>query len=772
MKPQFLSGFTAVALAFACAAPPLRGEHWSAWSEKTPGTPFVVRFEPYADTHWRKFSSSDVKNHSDMIKRLEFPGEVVFEAAESAEAKTASAIAPGTPLRFTVEIVDVDIANSGAPKINKSENFAANPQFPFGLPTGRAAAPYETSEVLAAAPAPGSSVRVVAHVPDIWRAGSWKSMVTRLRWRVTSADGRREFARGVIPTAIEQSEMRYGHDRNGIVIETGIASKIDWGDRNYQSTPLTPEAWPMMIADVDCMLFDTVGFGKFFGGDKAAASKFVTRARLAGVELLAHGTETKEAVRAAGATSEPEILVPIRSCKNDFGGNNGTKINNSAINANLSSKYAAHGKKLEEEIASNDRKLEPARIPVATLGRDQKSFVTASYAFLLAFALGAVAVLVRHFAFSRGEARIAMWRALPVWSVACALFGFIALPRLLDRRPYADVTEWRYGIDGIGEALCIADGRFQSFSSRPSSWKVPADAFFRAKFSNMNRSSWTVKNGMKTVRDDTAGVITTRLPDRTPGETEHVTAMRFAPHDPAVSISPDPDFDFEECLRETLANFKLATVESDPDAHQRLAKLLGRWTTAGNTPPWNDDTPAPSRTVTAHGNFSGVYAFAGGSWYALGAMTNGEERVLDKSLRVTGGMTVTGKTYNSLFENAPFNIMSDELVRFANAWLARDKKNGSSAASHATVHAEPEECDNEDGFTNDIVETNHAQSNKDSAAEFSTNDIRNFVGQIDAAFVFAIEDAGSGGATFLSPEVPAGDAARVTARIVHVEVFP
>ena len=364
-------------------------------------------------------------------------------------------------------------------------------------------------------------------------------------------------------------------------------------------------------------------------------------------------------------------------------------------------------------------------------------------------------LLVRFFALRKGEARLAVWSALPLWSAACAAFALFVLPRFLDRRPYADVTEWRYAHAGSREAFCTAIGRSQTFSASPSVWSVPPDAWFTGNSVGAGRFGHyvTERDGIQTVTFGGDRVFAS-LPPRKRGEPEITFACRFAPHESPVSISPDPDFDREAFLGVAGMGATpvegAAAAEPDPKAVAALRATLTDWTT-GTLPARHAVRPAPARSVTAHQDLDAVYAFVRGCWYALGPMAAGETRALDNSMRVSRGMDVSGKPWENLFASAPFAVADGRIKRYANAWLA--------TADPGKEPAGGDDRDDDDPFPK--TET------------FWAAGIADVVGRLGSAAVVALKNAGPEDGPFLRPELPegAGESA-VTGRIAFMEVFP
>ena len=727
--PFTSAGVCAVLLA---AASPTRAERWGAWRE-LPDAPLVARFEPSIDTRLPVFQSDNLASYANLFARIPFPGTLVVEAAAG-----DAGVAPGTALRIVVEAVSVDMDRSGAPKAPKDAHFASNPLLPFALPSGASRPPFATVVFNVEAPDAGEVARIPVLLPFL----TWRDMdgIVRVRWSAAEAGSGRVLARGVLPCAFS----RYEGGRTPMTLVATGDGRAHGSGNVCRPTPATWTAWPTLASDIAKGVFDGAGLDAAFGAaPEGSASNFLARARLVGISLVSRDP-------AAAMPEGRDVLVPQMQGNSS----DGEPLSQTHVGRwhDVYSDPADPARAALE--AANEALLEPARIPGAALGRPYAPFAVATVVFLALFAIGAVAILVRHFALRRGEARLAVWRALPLWSAASAVVAFLALPRMLDRRPYADVTEWRYGFADSDEAFCIAQARAQSFAATPSSWSIPGDAWF---FVGPNFFSHARDPGKVFSNGGEAGRPGVTLPPRLRGEEESIMACRFAPHRSPVSLTSDPALDVRALTREALLAPEAEV--SDSALRDVLARMLGDWSAPPSGPPWSDarPRPAPERSVTAAADLDGVFVWACGSWYALGPMKRGETRALAPERRIWRGMDLHDKPWKNLFDDAPFALAANDVTTFANAWLAQ--------SANATRKAD------DGGVNGDGGDDGKAAAV--ALSHYDAREIARLVRKLGSAFVVAIQNAGFADAPFLAPEFPGGPGTgRTTGRIVYMEVFP
>lgn len=763
MTTRFSPPLLAAVLLCAMAPPQSRGERWSAWKE-SPDAPFTARFEASADFRSRKFSDSDLFHFADIHQKSRFPGDIVVEvaAANPDSPDEPPAVAPGTPVVIVVEAVAVDSDHDGSPVVPHDGHYVSNPFLPFSLPSGTAEKPVVSVSVPATAPERGGSVRVPLFFPALYHRGI--GSVLRVRWSVAPASGGAPFARGVLPCAF--SVWKDNGRRTTVHARADGNARLP--DSAAKATPLTFDSWPEIVSDIGEIAFDGSGFDAAFGeGTGRDAAEFAARARIAGVELSAVDAGGRAKLRAAGARETPDIAVPWFSIYS--GGTEFQLFSSSEIGA-----YNGGGSADCEAFAEDERKMESARIPGGSLGRNAAAFAAATAVFLLAFAAGAVAILVRFFAFRKGEARLAVWRVLPLWAVGCTVFGLFVLPRFLDRRPYADVTEWRYGISGLGESLCIADGRMLSFRPGTAAWNAPSGASFMDPLHGHWSALAGENGGVELELGRKGGRDRFSMAPEQAGELRDICAFRFAPHDSPVSITPDPQVDPEEFAARIAAGPPERKEDAGKDAPDDFMDVLFDWTT-----PARIHSRVPDRTVTASENLDGVFVFARGCWYSLGPMSAGETRALDKSQIVLKGLRTFGKPYENLFSSAPFAIAASDVKTCANAWLVACGPGSRRQAACDPALDPTDEAGHSVKNLAGIFEQVDSDDGNDAAAAaaalgaMSPGKIAETAAKFGSAVVVAVKNATADDPPFLVPEFHGGPGSgKTTGRIVFMEVFP
>ena len=728
-------------------APPLHAEPWRAW-ETAPDAPLAATFEASADTRRRDFvRNADGDGYASVYERTPCPGDLVLSPAAGGSPRVRS---------VRVETAFVPGPKTQPPVLPKSAYYESNPFLPFSVPAG-SADPWVFSVTATFPDDAAWPLRVPVRLPT----GYWWTLELgterfRVRWEARDAAGA-VVARGVLPDAFETS----GRGSSDVTLDAR-GDRMPAKSKSARATPGTWNAWPFLASSAVDVFFDEPSLRDAFGADDAAAVRFLRRAALLGVGT----TGVPRYWTGAPDLARTRPLAAAEMFGRSRGNDHVWSFSQTTPGSRRHWDKDALDKRNEAE-----RQLEPARVPDATLGRKTRPFFGATVLFMVAFAVGTALLLVRFFALRRGEARLAVWRALPLWCAAAAAFALLALPLFLDRGPHADVTEWRYGWPDAPEELRLAEGRFHSFDAASSSWMVPVEAWFYA-IADAHREK-VPGTGPEEKIDFAAGVRELRLSERTRGKRETARAAMFAPHDgPAVEISPDPDARASDFLWAVEAPAAEAAAPL-PSGRESFRRLLRDWT-CGDP---DRRSRVPERTVTARRDYAAVWVFARGHWYALGPMKAGETRALDLSQRVQDGMDASDKPYDNLFAHAPFALDMNRIVPVAESWLARDAK-----ARGELVEEEPAEEIAEvtqivvNGQTIELPRKNteFAFAQKKEAPHPVT---REFLDRLDDAFAVALEapPEGASGRTaaqslFLAPAL--GARGEISSRIVHVEVLP
>lgn len=636
-----ISSFLAAAIAAAsvAGAKPLLAENWRHWRPSPDDVRVEAELSPWLDSRMRGFNRNDYRRYTSFFALAAHPGEVVLKPG-------SRPLAGDGPFTLRVEVVPVPRKRAGIPVISESDHYAENPFLPFNPPTGRCDAPVFASETVfpkgAAFP-----LRAAFQMPDfrsMYSAWPADETVLRVRWRL--ADDAGIVGSGVLDEAFGMGRQLYwgsGDARKILAIspQPDAAGK-DRPDESLFATPSLPEAWPAIAEGADEIVFDAPFIDANFPGAEAFG-KFAGRAALLDVAIRRLDESGDDPEISVAVPHLHPLVVPCLKNDGRHAANGKVAFGDAWQDVLLYPMWRRSCdsdevcERFKEHQAKDEKFLEKARIPGATLGRDQRWYVAVTVLFMLAFAVGTGVLLVRHFAFRRGEARLAVWRALPVWCVASAVFALIVVRPLLDRSPRADVTEWRYSVCGMPEEIRIDVGRAQSFLKSPADWTFPSDGWFGPA---------SMKRRCAVRADIAAGTQTLAGAPRVVGDLEEVCTMRFAPRDGSpVSVSPD-----KSPRPETPADFK---------------KALSGWLFVSL------DRPAPKREVTANRDFDAVWVYAGRQWYSLGPMGKGETVALDASRRVWQGMDLVGKPYANLFANAPLAMRTAAVVSEAERWMAK-----------------------------------------------------------------------------------------------------
>ena len=708
------------------AAPALRAESWSDWATAS-DAPLRARFEPFADTREPSFSRGDPSGYADLYAETAHPGDLVLE-----RTPWGGTLPPG-PLEVRVESVRVPRNQTNLPQLSSNEHHAENPHLPFPPPAGTAQEAVFVS-VRRTDAAPAFPLRVPVRLTDErtgWRLSDDVGAFTRVRWEVRDASGA-TVARGVLPEA-------FGRDVRFVAAldaTTETEPPALAGVTAARPTPATETAWAFLSDGIRDTFLD-VG-SPLAEDDPEGFARFVRRSRLLGIQTRATDLPVVRYLSEAGAGPGRDILR--------FGTDHSRSHVQTLAESFPGSRYGDSTDPAAREAAE---KLAPARIPGPGLGRSVGPFLTVTTLFLLVYAVGAGVILIRHFAFRRGERRLAVWRALPLWSVVCSAFALFVLPLAPDRAPRADITEWRFGVAGLPEALTVADGRAHTFSSEPTVWSIPSDGWF-APFSwssgerNSRARPWAVQT-----LDDASGALTMRGPEGERGESESVRAMRFAPHESPVDLSPDPDARAED-FRQMLPRPKDDVDAPSAETEAAWTALLLDWTARGSRALLR----TPSRTVTAREDLDGVWVFARGQWYTVGPMKAGASAALapEMRLRAAPAADVLKDGSQSLFDVAPFLVDLSGVVPVAEAELARltgtERTQSSSGDGGESYESSPA--------------PKPASLVPDEA----------FLERLGSAFVVAVRP-GAGGRTCLRPVAEeGGEPFSEEGRIVWMELFP
>ena len=607
---------------------------WSDWVSKD-GDTLTGSFVPWADSRQQEFNRLLYGYASLHYPFSPFVGELVLSPGPGTDG---DGTALKEPLLLIVETVVLPQGRAGAPSVANDAHYASNPFLAFGTPPGESGEAVFTfsSFFPAGTPLPLRAPVFAASVPLSTRriGGGYGDLLMRLRWKVLDQGGA-TVASGIIPDAFS-ARSGFAWKSVELFAWKGEKDSSSRGSDTALATDASFRAWPMLARGVKSLSLDAGIIDRVFGDDSKAFAAFLRRARLVGVKVAFDEAASQSPVvkSAVAEVSREPVIIRLDSESSRWTYVLSGEAPCTQPGSYQDAAFAAHQTQDEEMIA-------PARMPGDTLGRDTTAYAAATCLFMLLFAIGTAALLIRFFAKRRGEARLAVWTALPAWCVAASAVVFLVVRPLLDRAPRADVTEWRFAIAGEPEELRVECGRAHSFSRSPAVWTMAADGWF---------AEGSICKGASITRGIPAGRMTLSGGPLVRGELEEVVAMRFTPRAGwPVSITADPD--------------------AHPATPHEFSALLRGWLR------WSLDVKTPLREVTADADFSGVWVFTRGLWYGLGPMKKGETRKLDASMRIWQGINLSRKAYTTLFMKSPFSVRAgrDDITKKAEAWLAAAK---------------------------------------------------------------------------------------------------
>ena len=623
---------------FVAAASVLGAPRWSDWISKD-GDVLSGSFVPWADSREQDFIRQ-LRGYASLHYSISpFVGELILSPGPGTDGDGATL---KETVLLVVETVVLPEGRAGAPSVANDAHYALNPFLAFVTPPGEAGETVFTfsSFFPAGSPLPLRAPVFAASVSlstKIRNAGDYGDSLLRVRWKALDKSGA-TVASGIIPDAFS---TRSGFAGKSVELfawrgEKGSSSR---GSDTALATDASFHAWPMLARGVKSLSLGAGIIGRVFGNDSKAFAAFLRRARLVGVEVAFDEVAAQSPVvkSAVAEIARESVIIGLDSESHRWTHSlSGEAPCTQPCQYSDSPAFEAHKPQDEEMIA-------PARMPGDTLGRDTGAYAAATSLFMLLFAVGTAALLIRFFAKRRGEARLAVWTALPAWCAAASAVVFLAVRPLLDRAPRADVTEWRFAIAGEPEELRVECGRAHSFSRTPAAWTMAPDGWFAEE---------AICEGASIIRGIPAGRMTLSGRPLVRGELEKVVAMRFAPHvERPLSITADPD--------------------AHPATPREFSMLLKGW--LGSL-----DVETPLREITAAADFAGVWVFTRGLWYGLGPMKKGETRKLDASMRIWQGADLTRKAYTTLFMKSPFSVRDGraDITKKAEAWLAAAKDDG------------------------------------------------------------------------------------------------
>ena len=524
--------------ALAACAVSARAETWGDWMERRGDAPLAAEYRPGWAVEAREKKSSTRSEDFVEVNRG-YDGDLVFTLAEGAEA-------PKGPLEICLLH---SVAGPG--EMNWPGEGAIPSDFePMALPEarpGRAVAE-EIRTVPAVFP-----LRVPVTLPAAaYSSASWRDRRPSAlfpRYEVRDADGR-VLCRGVLPGRglAERSRSLVGTSEDDEAIK-----QVTENSATAERVGDLPEEMAA-YRQVHSIWF-TEGLWKKMEGREALGRRLL----LSGVRL----------------TGETDLVLRVRAALGT--GKNGQAVGGAAIPSSLGSQGdfslrtldlaqpgCGHGKEKVEREASlfeNEANL---------FGKDRDAYLALTLGSLLVFAGGTATIRGVVFLRRKGERRVAIWWALPAWTAACFAGTWLGGALVLDRRPRADVTEYRLALAGWPEMHCRAVASAMTFEPGRPTWRLPSGAVPHVRESG-RLDGWWARWDAEIAPDG----VRMRLPRKLSGTTLKLEAGWFEP-----------------------TAYPIVLEDGTPDA--------------------------PGRWAVATEDVDGAYALAEGHWRDLGAMKVGE----------------------------------------------------------------------------------------------------------------------------------------------------
>ena len=256
---------------------------------------------------------------------------------------------------------------------------------------------------------------------------------------------------------------------------------------------------------------------------------------------------------------------------------------------------------------------------------DLDPYLTWTLASLLVFAAGVAGILAVVFFRHKGERRVAVWWALPAWTALCAAGIWTGGTLFLERRPRADVTEYRLVMAGWPEMHCRAVATAMTFEPGRPEWKLPPSAIvYGRKYGQLD--GWWKREDV----ERSADALRMRLSREPTGTRLEMEAGWFEPASTPVALE-------------------------------------------------NGTAEAPGRWIVASEDVDGVYVLAEGKWRALGPMKAGDRldplarRILEyNSLpgfpKALSG-AFTGYHWGQLCRNPEHHHLPDQKLPMKHDWI-------------------------------------------------------------------------------------------------------
>lgn len=477
---------------------PARGETWADWMAPPASAPLVAEFQPgWKWETWWQSSEYHSKAEDCLEPNHGYEGDLVFGVRPGAET-------PPGPLQVHLSYAVASPAEMNWAQWDQSPNGFVPAVLPTAVP--RAAALEETRTVPAEFP-----LRVPVIMP--WNCRSPMAFGNRHpaglfgRYEVFDAVGR-ELCRGLLSahklsgsvtslTGIPNAEEALEQDSHS----SGSLARVD-------DLPAEMAAYRQVRG-----IWFTEALWQTMGGREALLRRLLLSGiRFSGTPALV------ERIRTTLGTG-PDGLVPGAAAAS---GTWDLRNDLSLRQLNLWSGQADRKTGREKCIFEND---------VDLFGADRTAYLIWTLAGVLAFSLGVVVLLAVVFIRFKGERRVAAWWALPGWAGLCFAAIWAGGWLVLERRPWADVTEYRLGMAHWPEMHCRAVASAMTFEPGRPEWKLPPGAVVLAE-RNEWLDGWWKRIDARISPDG----IRLQLPRKTTGSALELEAGWYEPTSAPVAL--------------------------------------------------------------------------------------------------------------------------------------------------------------------------------------------------------------------------------------------
>lgn len=482
----------AVAIGIWVAANSAHGETWADWLVPPMNAPLVAEFQAgwVVDPISREASRS---SDNFVEPNRGYEGKLILSAAPD-----AAPMAGPLKVRLIYSVASPEEMNWPADEIPTGFVPAVLPE---GTP--RRAVAEEIWTVPAEFP-----VRVPVVLPRSCNSPmSWrnkKDPALFSRYEVLDAVGR-TLCRGTLParTLSENSRSLVGMDEGDEAMKklTEKAGEIERvGDlpdelsayRSVRSIWFTDSLWKKM----------------------EGREALVRRLLLSGVKISGK-TALVERIRATLGTGRDGQVLGTAIASGSW--NSGNEFSLKTLNLrDVSTGVDGHKQTVREEsVFGNDVNL---------FTPDRNAYLTWTLAGLLVFGVGVAAILAVVFIRFKGEQRVAVWWALPAWTILCFAAIWLGGTQVLERRSRVDVTEYRLVMAGWPEMYCRAVASAMTFEPGRPEWRLPPSVVFAERSYGQLDGWWKREDA-----EISAEGIRLRLPRQMTGETLNLEAGWFEP---------------------------------------------------------------------------------------------------------------------------------------------------------------------------------------------------------------------------------------------------